>query len=154
MAKRWMGVTVSGDKVVLVTALEQDGEPLEILSDETINLHTGDRAAAYKIMHDKVCDRVAHTKADEVFIKASAVSMAGTKLAHLEAAELRGVVIAAAGTGAIVKAVSSAQISRTFGARKFEDYVKDDSFWTAKVAGARLRAGSRPAALLLVAARG
>jgi hypothetical protein len=153
MAKRWMGVAVSGSKAVLVTAIEEDGKPLEIVADDTVDLHSGNRAEAYKIMHERVSDRVAHNKIEDVFIKASAWT-SGMKLAHLEAAELRGVVIAAAGTGAKVHIVSSAQISKTFGKRKFEDYVKDDSFWPTKISGAKLRSGSRSAALLLIAARG
>lgn len=152
MAKRWMGIAVSGNKAVLVTAIEEAGKPLEIVADDTVDLHSGDRAAAYKIMYDRVSDRVAHDKVDDVFIKASAW-MSGMKVAHLEAAELRGVVIAAAGTGAEVHIVSSAQISKTFGKRKFEEYVKDDSFWTGNVSGAKLRSGSRSAALLMIAAR-
>lgn len=152
MTKRWMGIAVTGAKAVLVTAIEEAGKPLEIVADETVDLHSGDRAEAYKIMHDRVSDRVAHNKVDEVFIKASAWT-SGMKLAHLESAELRGVVIAAAGTSAKVRTVSSAQITKTFGKRKFEDYVKDDSFWPPKISGVKLRSGSRPAALLLIAAR-
>lgn len=153
MAKVWMGVSVSGNKAVLVTAIEEDGKPLEIVADDTIDLHSGDRAEAYKIMHDRVSDRVAHNKVEDVYIKASAVSMSGMKLAHLEAAELRGVVIAAAGVSAKVHVVPTAHISRTFGKRKFEEYLKDDSFWSPKISGAKLRSGSRPAALILIAAR-
>lgn len=152
MTKRWMGIAVSSAKAVLVTAIEDAGKPLEIVADDTVDLHSGDRAAAYKVMYDQVSDRVAHNKVDEVFIKSSAWT-SGMKLAHLEAAELRGVVIAAAGTNARVHIVSSAQISRTFGARKFDEYVKDKSFWPPKVSGAQLREGSKPAALLLIAAR-
>ncbi|MES2903033.1 MAG: hypothetical protein V4696_02505 [Pseudomonadota bacterium] len=147
-----MGIAVSGAKAVLVTAVEEAGKPLEIVADDTIDLHSGDRAEAYKIIHDKVSDRVAHNKVNDVFIKASAWT-SGMKLAHLEAAELRGVVIAAAGTSAKVHTVSSAQITKTFGKRKFEDYVKDDSFWPPNISGVKLRSGSRPAALLLIAAR-
>lgn len=153
MARRWMGVAVSGTKVILVTAIEETGKPLEIVADDTLNLHSGDRAEAYKIMHDRVSDRVVHNKVDDVFIKASAWT-SGMKLAHLEAAELRGVVIAAAGTSAKVHIVSAAQISKTFGKRKFDEYVKDKGFWPSKVSGTQLREGSKPAALLLIAGRG
>jgi hypothetical protein len=149
-----MGVSVSGDKVVLVTATVDGDKPLVVISDETINLQTGDRAPAYKVMHDAISDRVAQNKVDEVIIKASAVPTMGVKKAHLEAAELRGVVIAAAGTVSPVRSVASAQISRTFGKRKFDEYLKDNDFWSENVSGAKLRAGSRDAALLLVAAKG
>lgn len=153
MAERWMGIAVSGNKAVLVTAVEESGKPLEIVADDNIDLQNGDRASAYKVIYDRVSDRVAHDKVENVFIKASAW-MSGMKISHLEAAELRGVVIAAAGTGAKVHIVSSAQISKTFGKKKFDEYVKDNDFWKANVSGTKLRAGSRSAALLMIAARG
>jgi precorrin-6B methylase 2 len=152
MTKRWMGIAVAGTKATLVTAIQRPAQPLEIISDETVDLNSGDRATAYKIMHDRVADRVEQNKIDEVFIKGSAVSLAGMKKAHLEAAELRGVIIAAATVNAKVHIAQSADISRNFGKRKFDDYLKDKDFWAAKICGANLRAGSRAAALLMVAA--
>ncbi len=152
--ERWVGIAVFGDKITLVDAGVETGKPLVIKADQTLRLQKGDRAAAYAIVHDQVSDYIANHKVDRVVIKASAVSQSGSGKSHLDAAELRGVVMAAAASATQVSSVAKAQISKTFGSRKFDEYVKDDSFWTTAVAGVALRAGSRDAALLLVAAKG
>jgi hypothetical protein len=85
-------------------------------------------------------------------IKGSAVSLGGTKLAHLEAAELRGVVAAALASVTKVSYESKANISRNFGGRKVDEYLKDTSFWTKEASG-DLRVGSREAAMVILAAR-
>ncbi len=151
--KRWLGISVSGDKVTLVEATFEQGESLIIVGDRTLKLQSGDRSVAYKTLHGQVADYVEHVNLDRVVIKASALSRAGMKKAHLEAAELRGVVMAAAATNADVTAIGTAQISKNYGARKFDDYLQDDSFWTTKVSGVDLRKGSRDAAMLLLALR-
>ena len=81
-------------------------------------------------------------------------SRGGVKLAHLESAEVRGVVIAASRSVCPVSCVKTATISRTFGKRKVDEIVRDEAFWKENVAGVPLRAGSREAALLLIADRG
>jgi hypothetical protein len=75
-------------------------------------------------------------KIDKVFIKASATSRAGMSKAHLESAEVRGVVAAAAAAaGCEVTFLAQAQISRHYGSRKVEEYVKDAKFWAEKTTG-------------------
>jgi hypothetical protein len=77
-------------------------------------------------------------------------------MAHLEGAEVRGVVAAAAAAVASLKTVTmvpQAQISKHYGNRKVEEYVKDDKFWALKTTGGRLRSGSRVGAMLLIAER-
>jgi hypothetical protein len=61
--------------------------------------------------------------------------------------------MSAAASVASVVALAKARISRTFGSRKVDDYLKDETFWTDGVAGAALRTGSREAAMLLLASR-
>ena len=51
------------------------------------------------------------------------------------------------------EAVTKANISKTFGQRKADEYIKDDKFWSNEVSGQKLRSGSREAALVLLAAR-
>lgn len=63
-------------------------------------------------------------------------------------------VAAAAAEFAPTQFVAKATISRTFGARKADDYVADDSFWSGRLDGKELRAGSREAALLILSAGG
>lgn len=153
MAKRWVGISVSGEKVTMVDASVAATGPITVLSDQSRKLQNGDRAQAYAVMHQQVADYLRDNKVEKVVVKASALSTGSTKLAHLEAAELRGVVIAASASCCEVELYSKAHISRTFGSRKVDDYVKDDGFWSAEMTGVSLRTGSREAAMVLLAAR-
>ena len=62
--------------------------------------------------------------------------------------------IAAAASVCPVRTIVKATISRTFGTRNVDEYVKDDEFWNENVQGVKLRGGSREAALILIADRG
>lgn len=153
MSGRWVGIAVSGDKLTIVDATIDGTKPLVINSDQTWKLQQGDRAKAYNVIHQQVVDYLKNHSIDRVVIKASALSQGGMKKAHLDAAELRGVVTGAAASATEVSILAKAVLSRTFGDRKVDEYIADDAFWTAEVAGVPLRAGSREAALLLLAAR-
>jgi hypothetical protein len=155
MPERWLGVVVSGDALVAVDAEVPDAGPLVIQADHSWSLQAGNRAAAYAVMHQQVADYVKEHKVARVVVKASALSQGSTKLAHLRAAELRGVVIAASASigGVAVGMIAKAAVSRGFGKRKVDDYLQDDDFWADTVKGAKLRIGSREAAMMLVAAR-
>jgi hypothetical protein len=152
MAGRWLGVVVSGDKVTIVDAEVPDSGPLVVLSDQSWPLQQGDRASAYVVMAQQVSNYATENDIDLAVVKASAVSLGGTKKAHLESAELRGVVMMALGSVTNVECKSKAVISKTFGTRKVDSYVKDDGFWLKECAG-NLRTGSREAAMVLLAAR-
>jgi hypothetical protein len=104
-------------------------------------------------MHQRVSDYVQEHGIVRTVIKASAVSKGGMGKAHLDAAELRGVVMGAAAAASETQCLAKGHISRTFGERNVDAYVADQRFWEGNVVGA-LRAGSREAAMLLVAARG
>jgi hypothetical protein len=122
--------------------------------DQTFKLQQAVRPQAYKRLHDQIVDYLTTNRIDRVVIKGSAVSKSGSGKGHLDAAELRGVVMAAAAAVTTVSVRTKAQISKTFGARNVDDYVKDDAYWTTAVAGVALKKGSREAALLLLADRG
>jgi hypothetical protein len=155
MTKRWLGVVVSGDRVTLVDANVPDAGAIEIVQDTQLRLQKGDKADAYHVMHQQVLDYAKENKIEKSVIKGSAVSLkGGGKLANLESAELRGVVICALREASPVIVETKARISRTFGDRKVDEYLKDDPFWAANVKGADLRGGSREAAMLLLAVRG
>jgi len=141
---------VSGEAITLVEASYEDGKPLTILSDTTLKLQSGDRALAYRTIYHQIADYVSDHQIDNIIIKASAVNQRGMTQSHLFAAELRGLAIAAAATGAPVKLINVAQVSRNYGSRKFDDYIKDDAFWKNEIDGKPLRKGSRDAALLLL----
>jgi hypothetical protein len=80
-------------------------------------------------MAQQVSNYATENDIDLAVVKASAVSLGGTKKAHLESAELRGVVMMALGSVTNVECKSKAVISKTFGTRKVDSYVKDDGFW-------------------------
>jgi hypothetical protein len=155
MAERRVGFKVSGDKIVMVDAEVPDDGPIVLLADHTWSLQKGAREDAYDVIYRQVANYLREHEIKRVVLKASAVNLRGSmKLAHLESAEVRGVVIAAARSVCPVRRVAKAAISRRFGERTVDEYVKDDAFWTENTEGVDLRAGSREAALQLIADRG
>ncbi|MDZ4819140.1 MAG: hypothetical protein SGJ20_09230 [Planctomycetota bacterium] len=152
MSKRWVGVVVSSDKVVIVDAEVPDAEALQIQMDTTWPLQDGDRSRAYVVMADRLESYLRENKIEKVAVKASALSMGSTKMGHLEACELRGVVMCAASRVAKVELIAKAHTSKTFGKRKVDEYLKDDGFWADEVTG-KLRSGSREAGMALLALR-
>ncbi|MDD1963752.1 hypothetical protein NPS29_00305 [Pseudomonas putida] len=155
MALHYMGFVVAGEDVVVLEAEIPDDadDPITIIMDKTWNLANGDRCAAYATMFQRCSDYLRERKIDKALIKASALPQSAAKLGLLESAELRGVVIAACASVCETKVMKKANISRTFGDRKVDEYLKDDDFWDEHVDGGKLRKGSREAAMLIVAAR-
>jgi hypothetical protein len=130
MPTKLAGIKVSADSVSLVTMTKDDHGDFTLLDQSTLKLQTGARPDAYHVLQGQLTDYLRQRKIECVCIKGSAVSMGGTKLAHLEAAELRGVVgTASVASGASVKIVSKAKVSRNFGSRKFDEYLHDDQYW-------------------------
>lgn len=150
---RWVGVTVSGDKAVLVDADVQDGiDLLTVHADITFKLQKGDRARAYATFSQEISDYARENGIERAIVKGSAVSQQGRpKLAHFESAELRGVVIAALAGVCATETLTKGSISRNFGDRKADDYISDDEFWIENFNGEGLRAGSREAAFGILA---
>ncbi|WP_166296884.1 hypothetical protein [Bradyrhizobium sp. 2S1] len=153
MADRWLGVVVSGDRVVMVDAEIDGANPLILQSDQTLTLQSGNRAEAYSTIAHHLADYVREHSIKRVVVKESAISRNAATKALLQSAELRGVVMSACGGVVRTDVKSKASISRTFGDRKVDEYVADNDFWTKQVAGANLRMGSREAAIVLLAAR-
>lgn len=148
---RRVGIAVSGDKITLVDAEADTAGLLTINADVTWPLQSGSRPEAYAVMYDQVVNYLREQEIDEVVVKGSAVSLGGTKLAHLHAAELRGVALAAAASVTKAKELTKAKISRGYGSRKADEYLRDHDFWTKQVTSGDLRVGSREAALVLLA---
>jgi len=155
MAKRWLGLSAAKDSVTVVNAeIPSDSGPIVIVSDDTWRLQKGDRAAAYSVLHQQCADYIKENGIAAVVVKASAVTGQGSaKLGLLTGAEVRGVVMAAAGALCPVKSLSKAVVSKTYGDRKVDEYVADDAFWATHTTGGALRKLSREAAMLLIAAR-
>jgi hypothetical protein len=146
---RCVGIVVAADHVTLVHC--QCDAKVVLENDVTWNLQDGARPKAYALMFDRLANYFQERKIDVVLVKASALGGKGVKLAHLEAAELRGVVqaAAAASSGVEVRTPRKANLSRTFGDRKVDEYLADDAYWLKAVEGG-LRKGSREAALLVL----
>ncbi|WP_242396394.1 hypothetical protein [Anaeromyxobacter oryzisoli] len=151
MSERWLGITVSGAEVVAVDLDVPATGPLVVIADNSFRLDTNeDRATAYLTIHRRISQYVQERNIRQVVVKKSATTRQAATLALLESAELRGVVAAgAAGGGAKVLFAAKAQLSKSFGARKVDEYLKDDSFWTAEITGT-LKHGSREAAFIVL----
>lgn len=155
MGQHWVGIIASGSSVVLVGANVSDDheEPLEIVYDQTFRLQKGDRGEAFHVMYQQCAGHLEESGADTAFVKASSLPQGSMNKGILNGAEVRGVVIAAAASVCPVQEVSKAAVSRTYGDRKVDEYLKDNDFWEDATTGTKLRIGSREAAMLLVAAR-
>lgn len=155
MSKHRAGVVVVGEKITVVHAEVPDDEaaPIIILSDSSWTLQQGERGAALSVLHQRCQNFCEQHEVEKVIIKASALPQSGVKLAVLESAEVRGVVIAAVASKTKVEILSKAKISRTYGERKVDEYLKDSSFWDEKITGAKLKIASREAAMLIIASR-
>lgn len=156
MPKRHVGLVAVGEAITVVDSEVPDDhtQPITILGDHTWPLQKGDRGPALAMLYQRCADYLCERNVDLVVIKASALSMGTAKLAVLTSAEVRGVVIAAAASVTAVKIVAKALISRTYGERKVDEYLRDDGFWSEHTNGGKLRKTSREAAMLLVAERG
>lgn len=153
MDQRWIGIVVSGEKITLVDAMVPDDGPVDIISDQTITLQKGDRAKAYEVMYHRIADYARNNGVQRAFIKASAAGQGPIGKAHLLAAELRGVAMCALAGACDVTSLTKAHVSRRFGERKTDEYVKDNDFWRDETTGQSLRIGSREAVIYMLASR-
>lgn len=156
MTERCVGLVVSASDVTVVdTMIPADAaEPVTLVMDDTWKLATGDRSQAYNILAQRCSAYLKDNNVSQVVIKSSAIPQGGgAKIALLEGAELRGVIMGAAASVCNTKSVNKSAISRSYG-RKVDECIQDDSFWDEKVEGGKLRKGSREAAMLVVSHRG
>ncbi|MBB4391764.1 hypothetical protein [Bradyrhizobium sp. ERR14] len=153
MAERWLGIVVSGDKAITVDAEVDGGNPLTLQSDQTWSLQPGDKSQAYATLSQQIAGYVRENGIKKVVMKESAVSGGAATMALLQSAELRGAIMAAVAAIVPVECKSKASISKTFGERNVDDYVKDNDFWKQQVTGIELRVGSREAVMIMLAAR-
>lgn len=149
MTERWVGIVVSGDKVIAVDAEVAKDGPIVLQADQTFQLQDGEKSDALNHLFHQISDYLRENKVSRAVIKASAVAKGGG-LSHLHSAELRGVVMAAASENCNVSVLQKAQISKRFGERKADEYISDSDFWDENVDGVKLRIGSREAALMLL----
>lgn len=149
MSEQLLGIVVTGEKVNCVHIENKDGS-LSLINQFTWSLQRGDKPDAYCRIFERIKDYVSENNIEKAIIKASSVGRERAKLGHLHSAELRGIVcVAVRFGGAEVKLVQKGTISRTFGNRKADEYIQDDSFWENRISGdiAKTR---REAAFLVV----
>jgi len=139
---------VSADAAQAVLLTKEDSGQFTLDGQTTLKLQAGARPDAYNTLHGQFADYVKQHQVQCVCFKGSAVSMGGTKLAHLKAAELRGVLQAAAAGAAEVRTMTKAAASRNFGTHKVDEYLKDDTFWTGSLA--TVQKGMREAAFAAI----
>lgn len=152
MPEQWLGIVVSGTSVVCVH-LDCGQDPAKLINQFTWRLQDGDRVDGYCNICERLRNYVCNSDIRKVAVKASAAGQAGTSLAHLRSAELRGVIcVSARMGGARVRLVQKALISRTFGSKKADEYIADDTYWDSVITGdvAKTR---REAALLALSQR-
>lgn len=148
MPQRLAGMVVSSSEVDLVI-LDVEAGHFDLISQSPVKVPVGDRAQAYRVVYEHLQDQLRESGVECACIKASAVSLGGTKKVHLEAAELRGVALAAAAAVCEVRSVSKALTSRTFGNRGVDEYLKDNAFWNG-IGLVGLKKGVREAAFTAI----
>ena len=155
MALRCVGLVVSASDVTVVdtTIPDDSDEPLVLIKDDTWKLAAGDRPKAYETLFHRCVSYIQQNGVNQVVIKASALPQgSAAKGGLLDGAELRGVIMCAAASACENRVMDKAWISRTY-KRKVDEILKDDPFWEQQLNGAKLRKGSREAAMLVVAHR-
>ena len=154
MASRCVGLVITASDVTVVdTTIPDDQDaPLILNRDETWKLAGGDRAKAYETLFHRCTGYIQQNGVDQIVIKASALPQGGGGSGILDGAELRGVIMCAAASSCATRILEKSWMSRTY-KRRVDEVVKDDAFWEQQLDGAKLRKGSRDAAMLVVAHR-
>ena len=154
MASRCVGLVITASDVTVVdTTIPDDPDaPLTLVRDETWKLAAGDRAKAYETLFHRCTGYIQQNGVDQVVIRASALPPSGAGSGILDGAELRGVIMCAAASACATRVLEKSWMSRTY-KRKVDEVIKDDDFWEQQLDGAKLRKGSREAAMLVVAHR-
>ena len=148
---RWVGIVVSGTGARLVDLEVPATGPLVAMSEQGFSLQKGDRPKAYVAIWKRIENYLRENEVECAVVKESALPPRGNaSKSLLESAELRGVVLGAAASVCRVITSKRATVSRTFGDRKVDDYLSDDSFWATEISGLKNKV-SREATLLVLA---
>ena len=155
MSDKWAGIKVSGTEIICVV-LNIDNLQRTVVQDFKIPLLKAPRPVAYNQAHGRIKDFLQQSQIDKVAVVSSAVNPGGISSSHLEAAELRGVVMAAAvQADATVHCVNMTVIKKKkeiLGPLATSEYMNDDDVWATAVSGT-LKKGSRDAGIAAIAAQ-
>lgn len=146
-----IAAVVTSEKIVLTEGTINADQTVTIVKDETFDLEKGERQLGYVVMSKRLKDRLSQG-IDQVVLKASSGGRNPATSAVLHAAELRGVFLASVPDDIPVRQLQKNNLSRNFGSRKVDEYLKDDTFFDENFKGTNLRKGSREAAFLLLSA--
>ncbi len=149
----WIGIVIAKNELTLVRlAVSEKLGRVEVVDDRTLKLQAGSRGVAYRKAQEWVVTYLRELGPQRVTIKGSALPRQGSpKLGLLEGAEFRGAIMAGiVESGCKLEVSKKASLSKSFGDRKVDAYVKDDTFWGQNFTG-KLRKGSREAALMAYA---
>jgi hypothetical protein len=123
------GIAVGSEHAdVVIVDAESGQDTMTLITSRRLQLQHGDRAPAFRALGDQIANILGESKVAEVFIKKSAAGL-HVKLGHLEAAEVRGLVLYVASGISKVTAINPTVLSKTFGDRKPAEYLRDDGYW-------------------------
>lgn len=155
MAEKWAGIKVTGAEIICVV-LNVDGSERTVVQDVTIPIQNGPRPEAYNHVYGRIEDFLRQKGINKAALIGSAVNHTGKSSSNLDAAELRGVVMAAAiQAETTVRIVNMATIKKKkdiLGPDVTNKYMDDDDVWAKAVSGT-LRKGSRDAGIAAIAAQ-
>lgn len=95
MGVKWAGFSAKGSNSVALVLLDQDAT-LQVCKDEEWPLQKGERHDAYGVMFKSIINYIEEYRIEEIVIRGSGRPQSSCGIGHLHAAELRGVIMAAA----------------------------------------------------------
>lgn len=145
-------IVVRGVQVDLVDALIKRAGPIFVNRDLSWKLSSRNRPAAYARLYQEIVSYLSEQQIEQVLFRGVDVFRSMTK-SHLEAAELRGVILAAIAAHGPMFSLVPSEVEKMLDQGKLHDVIDDDAFWRSAATGAAVRKRSREAAALLVAAQ-
>jgi hypothetical protein len=123
------GIAVGADYAdIIIVDAEPNQDKMTLLVSRKLQLQDGNKAKSFRALGDQLANILRESKVVELFIKKSAAGR-HVGLSHLEAAEMRGMVLYLASSITQVTAINPTVLSKTFGKRKPKEYLKDDAYW-------------------------
>jgi len=149
----WLSFVTSATEALIVCANMPAQGPALVKKSETWTLEAGERPQAYAALRRRTQEYLSANAIDFVVYREAASNQFGSGAQLQLAGELRGVMLSAIGESAVCsRAFKKGIVSRTFGAQKIGEYLRDEAFWRSNCIGDVPRS-HREAAFYLFAAR-